>query len=91
MGDGDPRHRAPRTPGAPLRRISPKSGLLTQKWTPDPLRSSVLGQVIEKHFIPLREKGTEWGVSIPYLIQVPRLDVPSTSHTVRGEGRGVSD
>ncbi|KAJ1469012.1 hypothetical protein T484DRAFT_1853324 [Baffinella frigidus] len=35
-------------------------------------------EAIEKHLIPLRTSGVEWGVSIPYLIQVASLSSRST-------------
>ena len=44
---------------------------------------------IQKHFIPLRLAGTEWGVSIPYLIQGARNEHPRDA--MAWEKAGKSD
>jgi hypothetical protein len=44
---------------------------------------------IQKHFIPLRLSGTEWGVTIPYLIQGARNEHPRDAMAWESAGRSM--
>ena len=46
-------------------------------------------EAIQEHFIPLRLSGTEWGVSIPYLIQGARNEHPKDAMAWESAGKSL--